>query len=600
MARPLVRAVFALLVVATIAAFLVTQQLKSEFPLVLRFSVQPARFSPNGDGTRDRTRVGFDLSEPARVSFYVMDAEGGQVRRLVDERELAGDAKHRFTWDGRDDDGRRVPDGTYRLRVVRRDEGRVIDSIKQVTVDRRAPRVELVSARPSVIAPGEPGQRPRVRIRYRGPRNRAPEFRVFRTGGARPRLLLRFRGDDRRGATWDGRLREGRVAPEGDYSFTVRVRDRAGNEAVAPADVPSRRLARPGTAVSVRRLTLRGPVTAVPAGAAARLEVGPFDRAFDFVLSRLGSPRPVRRGQRIGGSFRVHVPADARTGVYLVRVRAGRRRAVWPLAVSGLPPSPRSGRPRPLLVLPALTWQGLNRVDDDHDGFPDSLLTARRIPLERELAGRRPPRFRSQVAPLLSFLDRNRLAYDLTTDVSLARRRGPSLTGAPGVALAGAPLWLPAGLDRRLRRYADDGGRVALFGAGGLRRTVSLGAASASDPSPPAAANVFGERTAPLRTGAAPLDVFEDELGLFRGLSSLVGEFTLFERSVALPAGSAVETSAGRERGEPAFVAYRRGRGLVLRTGTPQWGRALDERLSVEVERVTRRIWALLSGGRAG
>ena len=38
MTRPLVRAVFALLVVATIAAFLVTQQLKSEFPLVVRFA----------------------------------------------------------------------------------------------------------------------------------------------------------------------------------------------------------------------------------------------------------------------------------------------------------------------------------------------------------------------------------------------------------------------------------------------------------------------------------------------------------------------------------------------------------------------------------
>ena len=118
--------------VATIAAFFVTQQLKSEFPLVIRFAAKPKQFSPNGDGY-----AGLDPGRastcPSRreVSFSVMDGEGNEVRRLVDDRALAGDAKHRFRWDGRDDDGAIVPDGVYRMRVVRRDEGRVIDSAKR-------------------------------------------------------------------------------------------------------------------------------------------------------------------------------------------------------------------------------------------------------------------------------------------------------------------------------------------------------------------------------------------------------------------------------------------------------------------------------------
>ena len=149
MARPLVRAVFALLVVATVAAFFATQQLKSETPLVLRFAAQPKQFSPNGDRYRDDTRVGFDLSEPARVSFSIMDPEGNEVRR-----ELAGDAHHRFRWDGRGDDGALLPDGVYRMRVVRRDEGRVIDSAKRIRIDRVAPSVAIASAEPAVIAPG--------------------------------------------------------------------------------------------------------------------------------------------------------------------------------------------------------------------------------------------------------------------------------------------------------------------------------------------------------------------------------------------------------------------------------------------------------------
>ena len=52
------------------------------------------------------------------MTFSIMDGEGNEVRRLVDDRELAGDAKHRFRWNGRDDDGAVVPDGVYRMRVV--------------------------------------------------------------------------------------------------------------------------------------------------------------------------------------------------------------------------------------------------------------------------------------------------------------------------------------------------------------------------------------------------------------------------------------------------------------------------------------------------
>ena len=82
-----------------------------------------------------------------------------------------------------------------------------------------------------MIAPGD--RRTRVRIRYDGPRNGAPEFRIFRTDEGPPRVVARFRGNDRREAIWRGSVR-GRPAVDGDYAFTVTVRDKAGNLSVAP------------------------------------------------------------------------------------------------------------------------------------------------------------------------------------------------------------------------------------------------------------------------------------------------------------------------------------------------------------------------------
>jgi N,N-dimethylformamidase beta subunit-like protein/flagellar hook capping protein FlgD len=603
MTRPLVRAVFVALVVATVAAFFTTQQLKGEFPLVIRFATKPAHFSPNGDDYRDTTQIGFDLSEPASVTFMVVDSEGSEVRHIVSERRLAGDAKHRFRWDGTDDDGNTVPDGTYRMRVVRRDESRVIDSVKKISVDRKPPRVTLWSAEPSVVATGLPGETPSVRLSYHGPKNQAPVFRVFRTDDGKPHIVRRFRGGPNRGGVWDGQVsiapeRTG-PAPEGDYAFTVAVRDRAGNQTEAPLPVPRAAVARPGTGVSVRRFTLRGPLSAVTAGGFAHLEVGPVDRSFDWVVSRLGDPKPVLHGGRVGGRFRIHIPSKSRTGVYVVRVRSRRERAVWPLAVAGLPPRSARSHARPLVVLPALTWQGLNRLDDDADGFGDRLPFAASVRLGRPFAGGElPPRFNAEVSPLLRWLDREKLAYDLTTDLALARREGPALGNAPGVAFAGSELWVPEQLMERLRDYAADGGRVAVFGADSFKRTIDLRDDTAGNASRPRRENAFGEQTQLVRTSKAPLTVFEDGLGLFESLSSFVGEFTIFETSRSEPRSARRITAAGRDAGQPAFLALGLGGGIVLRAGTPQWARELNESaLSLELPIVTKRIWRMLSAG---
>jgi hypothetical protein len=308
----------------------------------------------------------------------------------------------------------------------------------------------------------------------------------------------------------------------------------------------------------------------------------------------------LKQGTRRGvTALRVRMPDDARSGVYVVRVSARGRGASWPLVVAGLPPKGvPADRPRPLVVLPAISWQGINPFDSDLDGFADTLLDGGSIPADRPYAGGRlPAALVRQSEPLLRFLDRARLAYDLTTDLSLARDEGPALGNAPGIAVGGSAIWLPRRVrDRLLAEVTEEGKAVAVFGGESLRRSVALTGDRLRFPSPPRPDDLFGERIRSERVDPpAPLSVEEDRLRLFATVDSLFGEFSLIDRSVALPDDARLLSAAGRDPGQPAFVGYRLGKGTVVRVGSPQWARQLDERaLDIEVPRITKRIWQLL------
>jgi hypothetical protein len=246
------------------------------------------------------------------------------------------------------------------------------------------------------------------------------------------------------------------------------------------------------------------------------------------------------------------------------------------------------------VVLPAITWQGQNPVDDDADGFPNTLAGEASVGATRPFAqGRLPAALTRETAPLLEFLDSRHDRYALTTDLALAQGTGPRLAGHHGVIFAGSALWLSEQLDSELRDYVEGGGRLASFGTDAFRRTVKVSATSLADPSAPQEANVFGEQTKPASSEAAPLVVHSDGLGLFAGSDGFVGLFTRFEQEEALVGGAESLTDAGREPGHPAFAGYKLGNGTVIRVGVPEWIGAIGE--DTEVAAVTEAVWRLLS-----
>lgn len=122
--------VFALLVVATIAAFAWSQRLKRD-PLILDhvslLGVQPRphggrpltsrSFTPNGDCYFDRERIRFRMTRSDRAVVQIVKPHGRVVATLARGRFLERYHFFTFWWDGRSRKGGVAPPGRYRLRV---------------------------------------------------------------------------------------------------------------------------------------------------------------------------------------------------------------------------------------------------------------------------------------------------------------------------------------------------------------------------------------------------------------------------------------------------------------------------------------------------
>ena len=350
----------------------------------------------------------------------------------------------------------------------------------------------------------------------------------------------------------------------------------------------------------MRPLTLSGPLEVVPAGAVARLQVGPFDRSFDFVLSRYGQTRPIVRGGRIGGLLRVARAApDAHRR--LPRARPGGR-PPGRLAAGGGGPAPDAR---------------VGRAATAAHGPPGAHLAG------TEPGGQRPRRLRRHAAGGAEGAARARLR----------RRRAAAGLSLRDRAAAALPRRRRARLrpDHRPVAGAPRGSRARERSGCGVRRQRALDHARAGQA--PALVRARRRPARLVRRGLVPAPG-----GARRGHAG-PRRAAQARRRVRRADGprahrrGAARGVPGRPRAvrgaEPADrrvhavralgAAARRARSSsprpgatwtsprssptgwrtasVLRSGTPQWARELDEsRLSVEVPRVTGRIWALLSG----
>jgi FlgD Ig-like domain len=607
----LARAVFVLLVVATLAAFFAAQRIKGE-PAVAKVRGLAPVFSPNGDRFKDVNRFFIELREPTSISVDVVDTAGEAVRRLVDDAAVGPQEPLRLRWNGRTDAGVRVPDGRYRVRVTIRREGRSVTVPATTLVDTQPPRPRVKAIHPNAIVGPVPGP---IDIDVASiSRRLVKRARVWRTDGGTPRVVAELPPvENTRTLSWDGKV-AGKPAPPGIYLVQLIARDRAGNRGVTPPRVlPERGESRGSAGLTVRTIAAEMPPRPVTSGQKLQINVDARGRPFRWTLRRAGTPRPVASG-REGAREPVDLTAPSGdSGLYVLEVAIGTQKSSVPVLVQS------RERAKLLVVVPSLTWIGTDEVDDDHDGVPNTLEAGQPVQWPRVMEHGLPADLLEHVAPLLVYLDRAHIRYDLTSDLDLALSRGPRASDRTGVLLAGSERWATRGYARRLRRYVLDGGRLASFGTESLRRGVNLRANADGDagrlsrPTQPSAQDPFGTRLQPVRTTSAPVTLAliggEPDYGLLEGLSGPLTGFRTLEESDPPAEGRGtwlaalgVETAPAEDDesavpedlpgpARPALAATQIGKGLFIRVGLPEWSSRLDER---QVSQVTRNIADLL------
>jgi FlgD Ig-like domain len=593
---------FAALVVATVGAFFIAQHLKVTTPFINGAPrPEPATLDPVAGGACLRnghevsfrsTYVTFYLQHHAdRVAVYIVDPAGNIVRTIASDRYMPKNRRNppgAFLWDGTTDSGGLAPDGTYYYRVVLLGQDRT-DQIGPITLTTTVPRPVVRGVAPGLISP--PGSA--VKITYSGATGMSAFADVLRTDlPGPPKLVKTFKIQPlaQGTAVWDGLIR-GRPAPAGIYLVGLQTTGPACTKGRFPRSNPPGPGSAPHAGVTIRYLAVQPPLTPVAAGGRALLYVDSRRHAYSWRLFVAGRPKVLARGNGppAGQPLLVRIPAVG-TGLFDLAVESGTHHTVVPLIGSGPSGSHRS---RVLVVLPALTWQGTNPVDDDGDGIPNILTNGGPVMIARPLAAG-PPSDLADEAAVLRYLTGEKLHYDLTTDLALLAAGGGAgtLGRYRGVILAGSERWLPSSISAVLHDYVVAGGHVLSIGVDSLRRGVTISGGQALDPSAPAGVDALGAAVGGMVTGnRQPLIVDRDGLGIFSGTSGVFAGAGEFE--TLTPPSGALASAAGTSASSTAIIGFGLGRGDVAEIGISGFGSQLAH--SVDFRELMGRIWSLLT-----
>lgn len=198
----------------------------------LTLAADPTVFSPNGDGVAETTSFAVLMLEGdrERVASWSLDLENaaGQIMHNLGGSGYPGVT----TWDGRDQQGRPVPDGTYtaRLQLTGVRAELLAPAVTTVRVLTRLAQVRLGVDPAELVLLGD---RPEGRLKFttqggEGLTGLTWELALNTSSGKRVRSFTGT-GEPFSSLEWNGTGETKRPVPAGAYQAVLTVRDEVGN-----------------------------------------------------------------------------------------------------------------------------------------------------------------------------------------------------------------------------------------------------------------------------------------------------------------------------------------------------------------------------------
>ncbi len=262
----------------------------------------PSIFSPNRDGAADTTLLSWSANEKGRGTARIYKGT-----TLIRSWTITSRSSWSVTWNGRKASGTAVSDGRYTFKVTLKDAaGNRRSASTPVIVDRTARSLRW--SRNFFPQDGD-AIRPTAALTWRLTRSAITTLGIYDSSGVLVRTVWsrRAQAAGARSWTWNGRLADGSLVPQGRYLARLTVRSGLGTQvlvrpvwAAGFTVTPSATTVAPGKSltvrfVSVEALTSRPTVTFKQPGrsavriAATRISDGSYKATFTVKTGPAGS-----------------------------------------------------------------------------------------------------------------------------------------------------------------------------------------------------------------------------------------------------------------------------------------------------------------------
>jgi hypothetical protein len=293
--RLLTTATIAGLLIATAAAFAITERLKLTKSAVYGTHVS-ARLSPTCGCARGKATIFFKLRRRDHITVTVVNARKDEVALLADATVAPGPV--RLRWNGGTDVGARAPDGVYYARIHLAAAHQTVTLPNRIQLDTKPPQVLSVLKNRDEFSPDGDRQADYVRLTYR--LSKPAHILLFLDG---KRILGPTHSHAADGSvSWHGNA-HGVTLPTGIYTLEVGALDQAGNSTPV-AD-------RLRVTVQIRYIALAAHRIVVRAGSRFEIGISTDAKRYAWRLGRL-------KGQASGPVLRLRAPKQR--GVYTLDV----------------------------------------------------------------------------------------------------------------------------------------------------------------------------------------------------------------------------------------------------------------------------------------